>query len=127
MSSTNESINRVWTSAPAARGRAKRTLSAVAGTALPGEEAEGTVPRVLELAVRHPRLSSPFLHNTKNTSDPPQKRQERLSTSATKRLPPTSAANRGGRDGRRLAAHGQLAHLWGAAARGCLEAEARKP
>jgi len=33
-----------------------RTLAPVAGGALPGEEAEGTVPRVLELAVRHPRL-----------------------------------------------------------------------
>ena len=33
-----------------------RTLAPVSGGALPGEEAEGTVPRVLELAVRHPRL-----------------------------------------------------------------------
>jgi hypothetical protein len=68
LSSTKESINReeTRTSASAARGRAKRTFSAVAGAALPEEEAEGTLPRVLELAVRHPRLSSsPYLHNTK--------------------------------------------------------------
>jgi hypothetical protein len=81
MTTTNESINReeTRTSALAARGRAKRTLSAVAGTALPGEETEGTVPRVLKLAVRHPRLSfSPFLHNTKDTSDPPQKQQDEV-------------------------------------------------
>lgn len=37
------------------------TLSAVARAALPGEEAEGTVPRVLELAVRHRRSSLPYL------------------------------------------------------------------
>lgn len=36
-------------------GAATRTLSAVAGGSLPGEEAEGPVPRVLEFTVRHPR------------------------------------------------------------------------
>jgi hypothetical protein len=71
------------TSASAARGRAKRTFSTVAGAALPGEEAEGTLPRVRELAVRHPRLTSPPLltcTTQKSSSDPPQNQQERLSS-----------------------------------------------
>jgi hypothetical protein len=85
LSSTKESINReeTRTSASAARGRAKRTFSAVVGAALPGEEAEGTLPRVLELAVRHPRLASPPLltcTTQKSSSDPPQNQQERLSS-----------------------------------------------
>jgi hypothetical protein len=36
--------------------RCMRTLVAVVGGSLPREEAERTVPRVLELVVRHPRL-----------------------------------------------------------------------
>jgi hypothetical protein len=65
---TNESSNREETQprASVARAGTRRTLSAVPGAALPGEEAEGTVPRVLELTVRHPRvllLSLPAQHH----------------------------------------------------------------
>jgi tRNA(Met) C34 N-acetyltransferase TmcA len=94
------------TSASAARGRAKRTFSAVAGAALPGEEAEGTLPRVRELAVRHPRLASPLLlslpaqhkkaHQIRRKTN---KSDSAVSTAAMKWLPPMGAANRGGRDG----------------------------
>ena len=61
----NESRNREETRIGEGSERCVRTLAPVAGGALPGEEAEGTVPRVLELAVRHPRL---FLLLTCSTS-----------------------------------------------------------
>jgi hypothetical protein len=103
---TNESSNRVETQprASVARAGTRRTLSAVPGAALPGEEAEGTVPRVLELTVRHPRvllLSLPAQHH--EPLDAMQNQRGRLSSAATKWSPPTSAANRGEgtEDGRR--------------------------
>jgi hypothetical protein len=47
----------MWETSQHISAQMLRTLSTVAGAALPGEEAEGTVPRVLELTVRHRRSS----------------------------------------------------------------------
>lgn len=49
-------MNRDKASEQGGSKRCARTLAAVAGGALPGKEAEGAVPRVLELTVRHPAL-----------------------------------------------------------------------
>ena len=87
-----------------------RTLAPVAGGALPGEEAEGTVPRVLELAVRHPRL---LLLTCSTSQQTHQIRREHsnggLDPAAGKWPPPTSKANPvEGRGGRQAAARGWL-------------------
>lgn len=49
-------MNRDKASEQGGSKRCARTLAAVTGGALPGKEAEGAVPRVLELTVRHPAL-----------------------------------------------------------------------
>jgi len=74
-----------------------RTLAAVAGGPLPGEEAEGAVPRVLELAVRHPRLLLLLLtcrKSQQNPSDPPRAKHGRLASAATKWPPPARKGSR---------------------------------
>jgi len=88
-----------------------RTLAAVAGGPLPREEAEGAVPRVLELAVRHPRLllltcrTSQQTHQIRREHNvggsPPRRRNGRRQRA--------SEANRGGRSLRRRRIH--YAHL----------------
>jgi hypothetical protein len=57
------------------KAKDSRTLAAVAGGALPREEAEGSMPRVLELPVRH--LPPPYL----------QTKPTQAMRSATKKMP----------------------------------------
>jgi len=113
--------------------RCARTLAAVAGGPLPGEEAEGAVPRVLELAVRHPRLlllltcrTSQQTHQIRrehNVGGSPRRRRNGRRRRA-------SEASRGWRRLRRRRV--RYAHLWGgggAAGTGWVseEPDARKP
>lgn len=91
----------------------------MAGAALPGEEAEGTVPRVLELAVRHPRLllSLPAKHHESIRSNA---KQTRAAQHGGNKMVAADERNepRGERMGREGPGGVSFAHLWGAAARG---------